>query len=185
VDQRGAENPNRDLLHADDGDVKNAAGIGHRRKTNQARGVAGQHKGVGPGRAFQQGEPQAEYDPARQHHAAQDWRIREGRHNHNGRAGTRHGTGQPVEASAQRCPDRRLRHDVNRNNGPRGTFETDRQREVISQHRRGKTLRGIDQRARIVSQRGGDVHVMRRFYSCRDYYRLADPLKYSILSKNT
>ena len=55
MNQRGADDTDRDFLYPDEGDVKHRAGIGDGGKTNQACGITGQHKGIGAGRAFKQG----------------------------------------------------------------------------------------------------------------------------------
>ena len=52
MNQRGADDTDRDFLYPDKGNVKHRAGIGDGGKTNQACGITGKYKGIGAGRAF-------------------------------------------------------------------------------------------------------------------------------------
>ena len=54
VNNRGADNTERDLLDARNRGVEHRTRFKHARKTDQGGGIAGKHEHVGPGRAVEQ-----------------------------------------------------------------------------------------------------------------------------------
>ena len=72
-----AEDTDHDFLYTSDSDVKNRARIGYSREANQTRSVTSKDKTIGPGRTFQQGQIEAECNPACQYHAAKYGGIHE------------------------------------------------------------------------------------------------------------
>ncbi len=75
VDQRGAQDSEDDFLDPGHGDIEHEFGVSDGWKGDQRRGIAGQHHDIGPRRAIEQGNAQADTDPDRQGQAKQHRRV--------------------------------------------------------------------------------------------------------------
>lgn len=114
----GAENPQADLGAARDGLVKHLQRVVDRRQGDDRGGIAGQHKGVGPGTAQLRRRGRAQRQPQREGDQEQAWCLGEQADKNYRHERADQGAGQARQALLHHHTGQRLSHDERRHQCP-------------------------------------------------------------------
>ena len=142
VDQAAAEDPDRDLLHAQRGGGEHRAGGRDRGEADDAGGIAGEQEDVGARRPVEQRDIQAQPEPKREAERQKFGRVDE--------VGDQHDRGDRAEHRARDAEHRlrqhragqRLRDDIGRRHRPIRPRQADPERDIISEDRGNEAFDG-------------------------------------------
>ncbi len=153
MDQRCGQDADGDFLHPRDGDGEHLSRHHHRRKPDQAGGIAGQQERIGTWRAVEHRQVQAQRHPGRERGAQHQGCIGETWYQHDGGDGPAHGTEQAEQAAAECRPGKGLRHQIDRADHPERAVQADPQRDIQPQ-RRGEQAFEREQHRLLVGPEG-------------------------------
>jgi len=142
VNDRGADHAERDLLDARHRGVEHRAGRKHARKTDQGRGIAGQHEHVGPRRAVEQRNEDAERDPKNDRKRRQLRRVDQiGNDGDHGRAADK-GADGAIDGFRAQHAGQRLAGQIDRGHRPARTLQVQAEGDEHREYGRDIAIHG-------------------------------------------